>query len=51
MKKKIKTVIEGIFLIAFFAFASAVDSPNMLVPVIGVLVSLLGMVITSRLEV
>jgi hypothetical protein len=51
MKEKIKTITEGIFLTAFIVFASAVDSPNMLIPVIGVIVSLLGLVTVSNLKV
>lgn len=51
MKAKIKTVTEGICMTSFFVFASAMDSPKLLIPVVGVLVSLFGLVIISNLKV
>lgn len=50
MKKKIKTIAEGICMTSFFVFASAMDSDNLLIPVIGVMVSLLALVVVSNLK-
>jgi len=51
VKRKIKATAEVIFGVSFMFFACAMDSPNMLIPVIGVIVSLLGLLIASSVRV
>lgn len=50
MKKNLMTIVEGILFVLLILSASAMDSPNMVIPVVGCLVSALGLLAMSRLE-
>ena len=50
MKRKITTIIECILFMTLMLCASAMDSANVTIPVVGALVSAVGMLVMSRLE-
>jgi hypothetical protein len=50
MKRKVRENIEGILVVTLFICASAMDSPNVLIPGMGVLVSAVGLLVMSRIE-
>ena len=44
------TIVEAILFIVLIICAGSMDSPNMVLPCIGVFVSAIGLLIMSRLE-
>lgn len=48
--KKLATIIEGILFVTLMLSSSAMDSTNMVIPVVGCLVSAIGLLAMSRME-
>lgn len=50
VKSKLKEVIIGFFLCVFLLSATAMDSPNMLIPIIGLFVSAPVLLVMAKME-
>lgn len=50
MKKKLMTAVEGILFMMMILSVGAMDSPQMLFPIIGVFVSMSGLLVMAVLE-
>jgi uncharacterized membrane protein len=50
MKHLIAICVESILVILLFLSTSAMDSENMVVPTVGLFISIFGLLIASRLE-